>query len=253
MERLNGFALEMQDAGKGPSLLFLHAEDYFAQNRPFLQRLGGTWRVIAPRHPGFGQSELPPDYRSVDDLALLYLDLMDHLGLDKPVLAGSSFGGWIALEMAVRCPERIGRLVLIGSAGVKFGAREDREFADIFQIAEEDVRRLTFADPKRWAPDYRAMTDEQLTSIAQDRQTAVHYAWRPYMHNPGLRKWLHRVRVPALVVCGDQDGVVSSHSAKALAEALPMAQLKMIAEAGHYPQIEQVDAVVDAINAFARS
>ena len=160
--------------------------------------------MIVPRHPGFGRSELPPDFRSVDDLAYLYLDLIDHLHLERPIVVGSSFGGWIALEMAVRCPERIGRLVLIGPAGVKFGGRHDREFADIYQIPEEEVRRLTFADPARWAPDYRAMTEEQLASIAQDRQSVVHYAWRPYMHNPGLRKWLHRARMPTLVAFGDQ-------------------------------------------------
>ena len=254
METLSGIDLEVQDAGgERPSLLFLHAEDYFEQHGPFLQRLAESWRVVVPRHPGFGRSELSPDFRSVDDLALLYLDLMDHLRLKRPVVVGSSFGGWIALEMAVRCPEHMGRLVLIGPAGVKFGAREDRGFADIYQIPDDEVRRLTFADPKRWAPDYRAMTEEQLASVARDRQSAVHFAWRPYMHNPGLRKWLHRVRMPTLVVCGDQDGVVSPQSARALAEVLPMAQLKVIAQTGHYPQIEQVDAVMQAIHAFARS
>jgi pimeloyl-ACP methyl ester carboxylesterase len=251
METRSGINLEVQDTGGAkPPLLFLHAEEYFEQHALFLQRLEETWRLIVPRHPGFGRSELSRDFRSVDDLAFLYLDLMDQLGLEHPVVVGASFGGWIALEMAVRCPERIDHLVLIGPAGVKFGTRYERGFADIYQMANDEVRRLTFADPDRWAPDYRAMTEEQLASVARDRQSTVHYAWRPYMHNPGLRKWLHRVRMPTLVACGGQDGVISPQSARALADALPNARLAVIDKAGHYPQIEQVDAVLRAIHDF---
>ena len=55
--------------------------------------------------------------------------------VETPILAGASFGGWVALEMAVRAPERFAKLVLLGTVGVKLGGREDRDFADIFQIA----------------------------------------------------------------------------------------------------------------------
>src|SRR5437764_1333885 len=90
----------------GPPLLFLHGGDYVAQNRPFLDRLAQRFRVVAPRHPGFGTTPRPAWFRSVHDIAYLYLDLIDRLDLRQATVVGSSFGGWIALELAVRSTAR---------------------------------------------------------------------------------------------------------------------------------------------------
>jgi len=89
-----------------------------------------------------------------------------------------------------------------------------------------------------------------LISIARDRESTWHYAWRPYMHNPTLKTWLHRVRMPTLVVWGEQDGVASVEYARALAKALPKARLEIVAQAGHYPQIEQAERVAKLIRSF---
>ena len=77
------------------------------------------------------------------------------------------------------------------------------------------------------------------------------YGWRPYMHNPGLKQWLHRVRAPTLVVWGDNDGIVTPEYGEKLAAALPNAKFERIAQAGHYPQIERPEAVAAAIEQFA--
>src|SRR6516164_3043082 len=124
--------LEMRTTGEGPPLLFLHGGDYFTQNQGFLERLARRWRVLTPRHPGFGRTERPDGFRSVHDLAYLYLDLIERQRLSEVVLVGSSFGGWVALEMCVRSVERLGRLVLINTLGVKFGGREERDIVDIY-------------------------------------------------------------------------------------------------------------------------
>jgi pimeloyl-ACP methyl ester carboxylesterase len=140
MERLkiSGMEVEAYVQGEGRALLFLHGEDYFQQHRPFLDALARTWRVIAPRHPGFGSTPLPDHFMKVDDLAYLYLDLLDDMQIERPLVVGASFGGWIALELAVRVPERIDRLALLGTFGVKLGGRYERDFADIFQAPESD-------------------------------------------------------------------------------------------------------------------
>src|ERR1700733_1535255 len=121
MERIDigGTSIEMLVAGSGPPLVFLHGIDYFAQHKLFLDALTQKFHVIAPRHPGFGNSPRPAWMRSVGDLAYLYLDLLDRLALDEVLLVGSSFGGWLAQEIAVRSTARLGRLVLIDSLGVK--------------------------------------------------------------------------------------------------------------------------------------
>jgi len=249
---IGAHALDGLIAGAGPPLLFLHGGDYVDQNRDFLDRLARNWRVAAPRHPGFGHSERPDGFRTIHDLAYLYLDWLDRHHDGRVMIVGSSFGGWIALEMAVRSVEHIGALVLIDSLGLKFGGREDRDIADVYALPEDELRRRTFADPQRVLPDYGSLSDDALTAIARDRQAAALYGWRPYMHDPGLRQWLHRVQVPTLVLWGDNDGIVTPDYGEKLCGSLPNAKFRRIAQAGHYPQIERPEAVADAIEAFAR-
>ena len=113
--------------------------------------------------------------------------------------------------------------------------------------------RRSFFDPARMAPDYARLSDDELTAIARDRQATALYGWRPYMHNPGLRQWLHRVSVPTLVIWGENDGVVTQDYGHKLCRSLPNSRFEAIREAGHYPQIERPDEVADAIGRFARA
>jgi pimeloyl-ACP methyl ester carboxylesterase len=248
---IGGVPLEAETLGSGPPLLFLHGGDYFLQNRPFLDRLALGWRVIVPRHPGFGGTERPAWFRTVGDIAYLYLDLLDGWRLDDAVVVGASFGGWVALEMAVRSTARIGPLVLIDSLGVKFSGREVRDIADLQVLSADEAARHNFADPQRWAPDYAAYGETDLEAVAADRAAAVLYGWRPYMHDPALVHWLHRIAAPTLVLWGDGDRVVAPSYGERLAAAIPGSRFRRIAAAGHHPQIEQAEAVADAINGFA--
>jgi pimeloyl-ACP methyl ester carboxylesterase len=248
---IGNLSLEATSIGEGPPLLFLHGGDYVLQNRPCLERLGRRWRVLAPRHPGFGRSPRPDGFRTIHDLAYLYLDLLDQQDLREVVLVGSSFGGWIALELAVRSCARLSRLVLIDALGVKFGGREERDIADIYALPEAELRRRTFRDPAAFVPDYTQLPDEEIEAIVRDRQATALYGWRPYMHDPALRQWLHRVSVPSLVLWGEEDGIVTPEYGRKLAAALPDARFETIAAAGHYPQIERPDAVAAAIARFA--
>ena len=245
------YSLDGSITGSGSPLLFLHGGDYVAQNGAFLGRLAGRWLVTAPRHPGFGHSERPNRFRTIHDLAYLYLDWLDRQPPGDVVLVGSSLGGWIALEMCARSVERVSRLVLIDSLGLKFGRREDRDIADIYALPDDERHRRTFFDPARAVPNYAALGDDELTAIARDRSATALYGWRPYMHDPGLLQWLHRVRVPALVIWGDSDGIVTPGYGEKLCAALPNAKFERIAQAGHYPQIERPELVAGVIERFA--
>jgi pimeloyl-ACP methyl ester carboxylesterase len=254
MERIEigEIPLDVLVQGDGPSLLFLHGGDFAAQNRRFLDRVAQQFRVVAPRHPGFGAGPRPAWVRNVGDIAYLYLDLIDRLALDEVTLVGSSFGGWVAMELAVRSSARLKRLVLIDSLGVKFGARDEAEIADIYALPAAEVVRRTFADPAN-APDYDKMSEAQVEEVARDREAAVLYGWRPYMHNPSLKHWLHRIKIPALVLWGDKDGITAPAYGERLAQAIPGARFAAIPGAGHYPQIEQPEQVAKAIEDFAGS
>jgi pimeloyl-ACP methyl ester carboxylesterase len=253
MERIEvaGIAVETLIAGDGPPLLFLHGGDYVAQNRPFLDRLVRRFRVVMPRPPGFGETPRPPWFRTVDDIAYLCLDLMERLDLRQTTLVGASFGGWVALELAVRSQARLDRLVLIDALGVKFGGREERDIADWYALPADKAVRRQFADPTSALPDYASLGDADLLAAARDREATVLYGWKPFMHNPALVHWLHRMTRPALVLWGDKDGIVAPAYGERLATALPNARFQSIAGAAHHPQIEQSETVAAAIERFA--
>jgi pimeloyl-ACP methyl ester carboxylesterase len=249
---LSGIAVETLVAGAGPPLLFLHGGDWVAQNRPFLDLMARHFRVVMPRPPGFGNTPRPPWFRTVHDIAYLCLDLLDRLDLKEVTLVGASFGGWVALELAVRSTARLGRLVLIDPLGVKFGGREARDIADLYALPADEALRRQFAGPARAVPDYAKFDDAELMAVAHDREATALYGWKPYMHDPALVHWLHRITKPALVLWGDQDGVVAPSYGERLAAALPNARFERVAGAAHHPQIEQLDRVAAAIERFAQ-
>ena len=232
---LAGVTLDMEVAGEGRPMLYLHPEHYHHLHRPFLDRLAERWTVHAPRHPGFDGRRPPDDFRTVGDIAYLYLDLLDRLGLQGAAVLGASFGGWVALEMAVRDSKRIGALGLIAPLGVKLGNRDDRDFADLSALPDDEAADCLFAGAP---PDLGRFSEEQLIGVARDRQFLAYYGWKPYLHNPSLGRWLHRIAVPTHLVWGAEDGFVRPALGAGLAARIPGATLEVLPGAGHYPQIE---------------
>ncbi len=242
--------LEIVHRGDGPTLLLLHGGNGLDARARFLELLAPRFEVIAPSHPGFGGSPLPDRFDSVDDLAYLYLDLIDKLGLHNTTLMGFSLGGWVAAEIAVRCMRGLAKLVLVGPVGIKVGDRETRDLPDIFALHPDEVLRLAFHDPSKAAIDYGSLTDEELLTITRNREALALYTWEPYMHNPKLRHHLDRIQIPTLLIRGASDGLVSQPYAEAYAGLIPGARLEVIPEAGHAPQIEQPEEFVKRVIAF---
>lgn len=250
---IDGVDLEVFEGGAGRPLLFLHSGQGFDPAHPFVNGLTDSYRVVAPSHPGFGKSGLPDWMDDVDDIAYLYLDLIDQLGLDTVDMIGCSIGGWIAAEIATKSPERIARLTLVGPVGVKTGPANKLDVPDIFAKPLEEVNALLFHDPDKFRMDPSALTDEQLAIAMRNRESLALFSWEPYMHNPKLKRRLHRAKMPAQLIRGESDGVVSQAYLDRYAALLPDARIVTIPEAGHAPQIEQPDRFNDAIRAFHTS
>jgi pimeloyl-ACP methyl ester carboxylesterase len=250
--KVNDIRVDLLDRGKGPPLLFLHPGIGLDPAAAVFERLAGQFRLIAPTHPGFGASELPRGFDTVDDLAYHYLDLIEQLDLRDLTLAGVSLGGWIAAAIAVKSTERIGRLVLANAVGIKVGDRETRDLVDIFAVTEKEFNELAYSDPSIAARDYQAMPDADVGAVARNREATARYAWSPYMHDPKLKRRLHRIRVPTLVLWGTADRIASESYGRAYCAAIPGARFETIADAGHFPHIEQPDAFVRRIVAFVQ-
>ena len=234
--------LEIHEGGSGAPLLFLHPGSGFRPADPYVELLGAQRRVVAPSHPGFGTSQLPDWIDHVDDIAHIYLELMDKMGLNKVDVIGCSIGGWIAAEMLTKVPERFGKVMLVGPVGVKTGPTDKLDIPDIYVMPPGDVQKLMFHDPAKLNVDPSKLSDEELAIQARNRESLALLVWEPYMHNPKLRRRLHRVTSPTLFARGASDGLVSEAYLEAYAALVPGATTATIPQAGHAPQIEQPQA-----------
>jgi pimeloyl-ACP methyl ester carboxylesterase len=247
--KIAGIDLEVFETGQGAPLLWLHGASGFDPKQGFVPLFAARHRLIVPSHPGFGHSSLPEWLDSIDDIAHVYLELMDALGLAKVDLVGCSIGGWIAAEMATKVPERVGRLVMVGPVGVKVGSADKLDIPDIFAMPQADVNRLVYHDPST-APDIGKMTDDELTIMFRNRETTALLVWEPWMHNTKLKRRLHRVKSQALFIRGASDGLVSADYLKAYAGLLPNARTVTIPAAGHAPHLEAPEALASAALEF---
>jgi pimeloyl-ACP methyl ester carboxylesterase len=186
------------------------------------------------------------------DLASFYCAVLDALPHEKVTLIGFSFGGWLACELAVRSCHRIDRLVLVDTVGIKVSDRETPDIVDVFNTHPDEVRRLTWHDLAN-APDFDAMTDEQLVAWHRGWESLSLYGWHPYMHNPRLAYWLPRISVPTLVLWGAQDGIVRPAYGQSVARLIPGAQFALIDQAAHQPEVEQPDRFAEHVLTFLRT
>lgn len=229
----------------------LHGAGSASQWRPFHERLSERFDLIAPDHPGFGLSDQPAWLDNVQDLVYHYLELLEALDLERVHLLGTSLGGWIAATLAVGHSERIRGMVLVAPAGLK---KAGVAMPDLFAMNAEQRAYATLYD-ERLAAERAAQTPsrEELERQLRDQATLARLAWSPYLHDPKLPHWLHRVSVPTLLIWGRHDRIIPFETSELWLRHLPDARLEVIEEAGHTPHVERAEEVVKLITDFLES
>jgi len=249
-----GVGLEVLAGGQGAPLVVLHDQEYLNVYWPYLDKLAERFSVFVPSHPGFGQSALPDNFDSIDDVAYAYLDMLRTLNQGKVNLLGFGLGGWIAAEMAVHCTAEFERLVLVDSVGIKIGAYTDRDIADNFMMDAKAFLAASWQDPEAGANTMKLpspqLPEEEIITLLSNRQTTALFTWKPFMHNPKLRQRLGRINIPTMVVWGDSDKIVTADYGRAFAAEIPAAKFVTIPNAGHYPYLEQPEAFANAVLPF---
>jgi pimeloyl-ACP methyl ester carboxylesterase len=246
--RVQGVAVRMHRAGQGAPVLFLHGAGGVPQWLPFFDLLAERYEVWVPEHPGFGASDDPAWIRSIGDLALFYLDFIEEAGLDGVHLVGNSLGGWLAAEILIRDRARFRSLVQLAPAGLrKKGVPPGDNF---IWGPEEAVRNLyhdqSFADRMLGLN----LDEAQLDVMLKNRFSAAKFGWQPRWHNPDLAKWLHRIKLPTLVIWGADDKLLPASYAEMWQEHLPDVRLVIIEECGHLPHVEQALLVARHVRQF---
>lgn len=247
---VNNCEIRLRRTGTGMPLLYLHGANGVPAAPKFLEAFADQFQVLVPEHPGFGESDDPAWLEGMDDLAYFYLDLLDQLGLQRLHLVGSSLGGWLALELAVRQPQRFASLALIGSAGLAPEPGSEAG-ANIFRLAPEAMARHTFC-AEAWVQGALAQAVDAETA-AKNRHTVTRLGWRPRLHHPRLHTRLHRVRMPVMLAWGERDRIMPLAQVAAFQRCLPQASLHTYPDCGHLPQVEQQEAFTRDLQRFLAS
>jgi pimeloyl-ACP methyl ester carboxylesterase len=135
--------VELRRGGGGEPIVYLHSAMGEGAGLDFLERLATGADVIAPVFPGFGESDGIDQIDDIEDAAFHLIDVWDRLDLHAPAVIGLSLGGWLALEVATRWPERVGRLVLVNPVGLYLPGAV---IADIFGRSPGELANDLFAD-----------------------------------------------------------------------------------------------------------
>jgi pimeloyl-ACP methyl ester carboxylesterase len=243
--------------GDGPPLVLLHGPWGLRADGDFIGRLAQSHTVFAPKHPGTTPGDPDAIYALDDwlDLLVYYGELFDRLELRAPAVVGYSFGGMVASEFAAAMPERVGKLVLIDPLGLW---REERPVTNWLILPPDRCRQAVFADPEGEAarrffslPDDRDARAEAQADVTWSLACTGKFVWP--IPDRGLKKRIHRIGAPTLIVWGQDDGVIAPAYAQDFAAHIPGARVELIDRAGHLPHLEQPERVAALVQTFLRA
>ncbi|MBV2133135.1 alpha/beta fold hydrolase [Pseudomonas sp. MAP12] len=245
--------INYHDQGQGEAILLIHGSGpgvtAWANWRGVIPVLAEKARVIAPDMLGFGYTRCPMD-RPLDPDAWVaqLVGLLDALDIPKVSVVGNSFGGAIALAFALRHPQRVSRLVLMGAAGLPFPLTAGLDKVWGYQPSLEAMRELM----QVFAYDHSIITDDLVrmryeASIRDDVQTRFAQLF-PAPRQRGIEmlavdeQALRQLPQPTLIIHGRDDQVIPLEASERLLRLIPHAQLHVFGECGHWVQIERAAA-----------
>jgi pimeloyl-ACP methyl ester carboxylesterase len=245
---IRGCKIALKRGGSGRHLVYLHGANGAASVQPFMTELATHFDVLVPEHPGFGGSDEPGWLENIHDLAYFYLDFLEQMKLRDVFLVGSSIGGWLALEIAIRNSSRLAALSLAAPAGLYVPGLSR---GDVFLWTDEERVRNHFHDP---ALAERALVAvpaaDEIDIKLKNQYTFARLAWEPRLFDPHLAKWLHRVNCPTQIVWGANDKVLPAAYAQEFVSRIPGATSHIVPECGHLPHVEKSAEFVRLLREF---
>jgi len=248
---------EVETAGHGPPLVYLHGPWGLAPDRAFIARLAESHTVHAPKFPGTSKGDTEAAHHLDDwhDLLVCYGELFDRLGLVTPSLVGHSFGGLLGAEIAALAPKSVRRLVLIDPVGLWL---DDHPVRNWMLLPYKGRPAALFANPEGEAAkrffDTPAAAAERVEALAEFNWSLActgKFVWP--IADRGLGNRIHRIAAPTLIVWGTADRIIAPVYAQEFAQKIVGSRIALIEHAGHLPHLEQPAAVLKTLFEFLRS
>ena len=235
---VSGVRVAYRRKGAGEPTLFFHGAGFTRMWLPFLEALSGGVELIAPEHPGYGETEMPDWLDGFEDLVIHYDEFLDALELETVHLVGYSLGGWIAAEFAAFYPKRLRSL---GKPIVNPIAMSPDQFLDLIFNDKTNIGDVQ--------PDFESL--DEIVHQFGEAATLARLAWNP-QYDLKLERRLARVGCPSLVVRAEHDRLIPDEMAERYAELLPNSRVETIPGTGHAIAYEQPERTAAAIVAFIR-
>jgi pimeloyl-ACP methyl ester carboxylesterase len=256
----DGVAYYARPARRGVPLVGIHGfggdKETWLLMSMLVPRARGTVLVDLPGH---GRSrDVPESAASIRHHAEAVVRVLDHAGVDRAVICGNSMGGGVALRLACSWPDRVAGLVLVASVGRDVhdgGARAWADGENPLIPREDEIERFMEVVLERPPPVGRAVIRHVVTQRAR-RAPSLHRLFRGFIlaaGDAGVPRDLAAVRVPSLVIHGEQDRIIDRKVAEDLASALPRCELVVMRGVGHAPQLEAPRHTARLVEAFART
>ncbi|MGQ4807151.1 2-hydroxy-6-oxo-2,4-heptadienoate hydrolase [Candidatus Entotheonellaceae bacterium PAL068K] len=246
------FETNLRTDGNGDPLLYLHSAGGLRGWDPFLAELAQHFTVYAPSHPGFETSTGLEHIDDIIDLTVYYNDLLDALGLVSTHVVGHSLGAMVAAELAALSPHRVRKLVLANAVGLWL---DKQPVADFFAMTPDQLATALWHDPN--SDPAKAMLavpeDEQAQLEAylirsQHLATAGKFLWP--LPDKGLKKRIHRIQAPTLILWGQSDGLAPVAYAHEFQKRIAGSQVSIMPRCGHLPMYEDQDGFVRLVSGF---
>jgi pimeloyl-ACP methyl ester carboxylesterase len=248
------FSVETRIAGNGDPLVFLHGAMGQREWSPFLDMLSEGFTVYQPTHPGWTPSEGLDHIEDIVDFAIFYHDYFDALGLESPHLVGHSLGAMIAAEVAALNPSSVRKLVLSNPAGLWL---DEAPAPDLFTMTQEQTMGAMLYDPSnaavlgpRPSPDDHEAMRRMIFETQKSLAAAGKFLWPIW--DKGLKKRIHRIKAPTLVIAGEKDGLVPPEHTREFQRRIAGSRLVTVDKTAHLPLIERPEEWVRVVREFLK-
>jgi 2-hydroxymuconate-semialdehyde hydrolase len=259
--RTGSFNTNVHDLGSGKPVMFVHGSgpgvSAFANWRLIMPALAKNRRVIAPDMVGFGFTDRPDGISYTMDVWVRQaLNVLDALDLKQVDLVGNSFGGALSLALAIRAPERVRRLVLMGSVGVPFPITAGLDAVWGYEPSFENMRRIM-----DWFAFDRKLVNDELAQLRYQASIRPGFQESFSAMFPAPRqRWVDALCSPeaairalphdTLVIHGRDDQVIPLSTSLTLAQWIPKSQLHVFGQCGHWTQIEHTARFTQLVSNF---